>query len=129
MLVLLLCGCVEEVDSNLRREENAAGREPAADAAAQAPTQIAVTLSGCQVRLERAEAPAGTVAFAVRNEGASERELVVRGAQGEWPSGPVPAGATALVTVALGPGTYQVGCAAAATAADSAASPATLTLH
>lgn len=101
--------CVEEVDPSLRAE-----RATTADARAQtspaAAAEVAVTVRDCTVQLATTTIPAGTVSFQVRNDGGTPQELVLRGAQGEWESGPVPAGETATLSVSLAAGSYQLGC-------------------
>ena len=107
---LSAAGCVEEVDPSLRAERTtvADGRADAPPAAA---VEAAATVRDCVVELGTASAPAGPVTFVVRNDGDAPQSLVLRGAQGEWASGPIPAGEVAHFSVQLGAGSYRLGCA------------------
>lgn len=115
VLVLALAGCVEEVDPSLRSESGSAsapaGESGAAPAAVPA-AEIAVTVRDCQVALGAQSVNAGTVSFNVRNEGGSPQELVLRGPQGDFETGEIPAGSSAMLSVALAAGTYELACAA-----------------
>lgn len=117
--------CVEEVDPSLRAERGTAGGAQAETSPAAA-AEVPVTVRDCTVQLATTAIPAGAVSFLVRNEGGTPQELVLRGAQGEWESGPIPAGETATLSVSLAAGSYQLGCVGA----DGNAPPgAAITVH
>lgn len=101
-------GCVEEVDPSLRADRAAAPGDAAAAPAAT--VEVSAAVRDCAVQLATSRVPAGTVAIEIRNQGGSPQELVLRGAQGEWESGPIPAGQAGRLLVALGAGSYTLGC-------------------
>jgi plastocyanin len=71
---------------------------------------VPVTLTEWKVELGRDTVPAGSITFRVSNKGTITHGLYVRGAGVNKGSRDLPAGESALLTLTLKPGTYEVFC-------------------
>src|SRR6266571_3113610 len=71
---------------------------------------VSVTLSEWKVKLSERTIPAGAVTFSVANVGSIPHALEVEGQGIEQETAVIQPGASATLTLTLGPGTYEVYC-------------------
>ena len=71
---------------------------------------ISAKLSEWTIRLSEATVPAGAVTFTVTNDGSIPHALEVEGNGTEWETPLIQPGASATLTLAVRPGTYEVYC-------------------
>ncbi|MEX0891219.1 MAG: copper-binding protein [Gemmatimonadota bacterium] len=119
--IIILGFCVVTAGAALACETGEQPVPPIGDAAGTLPAPedtvveslqvpVPVTLDEWTIRLERDTLEAGTVTFAVANEGEYEHALEVEGQGNEWETAVIAPGGVSSLAADLEPGTYEVYC-------------------